>query len=204
MVMLREPVAVSVLVTLVVVAGCGGGESDSDPTTRDTAVVVSSVAGGVEESVVPTGGEPGDGSLEEEVLVDGSGVVLQVRTTGPSGAADTLIVLHGGPGLSLEAMEGYRLLAGADRLPPTSRSSQTRPSRRTQPTSRRSSRRPCSSQASTTCSGWTRWNGTRRSSRSPLSTPWSSVTLGTSYSPSSRTPPWPRCLPSSTRSEGSS
>lgn len=54
--------------------------------------------------------------MAEEALVDGDGgVVLQVRSVGPIDAADTLITIHGGPGLSLEAMEGYESLAGADR-----------------------------------------------------------------------------------------
>lgn len=43
----------------------------------------------------------------EEASVDGDGgVILPVRSVGPVAAADTLITIHGGPGLSLEAMEG--------------------------------------------------------------------------------------------------
>ncbi len=50
---------------------------------------------------------------ETSVNVDGG--VLQIRVVGPVNAADTLIAIHGGPGLSLEAMAVYETLAGPDR-----------------------------------------------------------------------------------------
>lgn len=70
------------------VAACGGGAGESDP---------------VDQVVV------------EESWVDGDGVVLWTRTVGPLEKASTLISVHGGPGLSLEAMEAYNSLAGPQR-----------------------------------------------------------------------------------------
>jgi proline-specific peptidase len=43
------------------------------------------------------------------------GVVLQTRTVGPADATETLISIHGGPGLSLEAMSTFESLAGPGR-----------------------------------------------------------------------------------------
>ena len=42
-------------------------------------------------------------------------VVVQTRIVGPVDAAATLIAIHGGPGLSLEAMSVFELLAGPER-----------------------------------------------------------------------------------------
>jgi proline iminopeptidase len=65
--------------------------------------------------LVSCAGDSGARIQAEEASVDGDGVVLRMRTVGPLDAAGTLIVLHGGPGLSLEAMDGYTSLAGPDR-----------------------------------------------------------------------------------------
>lgn len=51
----------------------------------------------------------------EELAVDAGDVSLRARTVGPADAADVVITVHGGPGLSLEAMEPYEELAGEDR-----------------------------------------------------------------------------------------
>jgi proline iminopeptidase len=61
-------------------------------------------------------GKAGGAIAVEEARIDvGDGVVVQTRVVGPVGPADTLITIHGGPGLSLEAMSGFELLAGSER-----------------------------------------------------------------------------------------
>lgn len=61
------------------------------------------------EAVVPTAV-----GVEEASVNGGDGVVLHMSSVGLAAAAETLITLHGGPGLSLESMEGYNVLAGPD------------------------------------------------------------------------------------------
>lgn len=46
-----------------------------------------------------------------ESTVAATGVTLRVRAVGPADAADTIITVHGGPGLSLDAMAAYDALA---------------------------------------------------------------------------------------------
>jgi len=61
-------------------------------------------------------GRAGGAITVEEARMDfGDGVVVQTRIVGPVDAADTLITIHGGPGLSLEAMSGFELLVGPER-----------------------------------------------------------------------------------------
>ncbi len=48
-------------------------------------------------------------------FVDSGGVRLRVHSVGPSKARETLVVVHGGPGLSLESLENLDVLAGPDR-----------------------------------------------------------------------------------------
>lgn len=55
---------------------------------------------------------PAEVSVQEASVTGGGGVVLQMKTVGSATADDTLITIHGGPGLSLESMEGYNALAG--------------------------------------------------------------------------------------------
>ncbi len=77
----------------VLLAGCSAGGTTTDP-SADTARV----------------------SRAEEVQVTTSdGVVLMTRTVGPADATETLIAIHGGPGLSLEAMSAFERLAGPGR-----------------------------------------------------------------------------------------
>lgn len=57
------------------------------------------------------GADPTDRFVVDETMVEGGDVTLRMRTVGSPDADDTLITLHGGPGLSLEAMEGYESLA---------------------------------------------------------------------------------------------
>jgi pimeloyl-ACP methyl ester carboxylesterase len=47
-----------------------------------------------------------------EMLVDTGEVMTQVRTSGSADAGATTITVHGGPGLSLEAMDTFESLAG--------------------------------------------------------------------------------------------
>lgn len=49
----------------------------------------------------------------EELMVDTGEVRLRVRVVGPTAAAATVVTVHGGPGLSLEAMTVFEGLAGA-------------------------------------------------------------------------------------------
>jgi pimeloyl-ACP methyl ester carboxylesterase len=58
-----------------------------------------------------------DPGVEEPVdsVVEGGGVSLRVRSLGPAQAARTTVVVHGGPGLSADAMASYDALAGPDR-----------------------------------------------------------------------------------------
>ncbi|MEO6122866.1 MAG: alpha/beta hydrolase [Ilumatobacteraceae bacterium] len=51
-------------------------------------------------------------SIDEASVHGNGGVVLHIKVVGPDSAADTLITIHGGPGLSLESMDGYNALAG--------------------------------------------------------------------------------------------
>ena len=51
----------------------------------------------------------------EESSVDVGGGVVRMKVVGPVDATDTLIAIHGGPGLSLEAMAVFENLAGSDR-----------------------------------------------------------------------------------------
>ena len=51
----------------------------------------------------------------EESTVDVDGGVVRIRVVGPVDATDTLIAIHGGPGLSLEAMAVFENLANPDR-----------------------------------------------------------------------------------------
>jgi len=53
-------------------------------------------------------------SISESTVASGD-VTLHVRTLGPPAAADTIITVHGGPGLSLQAMAPYDALAGNTR-----------------------------------------------------------------------------------------
>ena len=59
-------------------------------------------------------GHQSEVSVDEASVIGRGGVVLQMRSVGPAAAGDTLITIHGGPGLSLESMEGYNALAGPD------------------------------------------------------------------------------------------
>jgi pimeloyl-ACP methyl ester carboxylesterase len=63
------------------------------------------------------GGPPADSILVDttataELLVDTGEVMIQVRATGSADADATTITVHGGPGLSLEAMDAFEVLAG--------------------------------------------------------------------------------------------
>ena len=49
----------------------------------------------------------------EELIVDTGEVKLRVRVVGPTDANATVVTVHGGPGLSLEAMTVFEGLAGA-------------------------------------------------------------------------------------------
>ena len=51
----------------------------------------------------------------EELVVDTGEVTLRVRVVGPTGADATVVTVHGGPGLSLEAMAVFESLAGSGR-----------------------------------------------------------------------------------------
>ena len=90
--------ALAVLIATVVASGlasCGSGGTARDEAVED---------------------DRQGSAIADEALVDtGGDVVLRMRTVGPADAADTLIAVHGGPGLSLEAMEGYESLAGPER-----------------------------------------------------------------------------------------
>lgn len=59
--------------------------------------------------------EEGEITVEETRMNVGGGIVVQTRAVGPVDATNVLITIHGGPGLSLEAMRGFELLAGPDR-----------------------------------------------------------------------------------------
>lgn len=97
------------------------GEHGSGRTASGSLIIVafalsafascSSGENGDERSLAGRGG----GAIKvEEARVDfGDGVVVQTRIVGPVDAADTLITIHGGPGLSLEAMSGVRTTGGA-------------------------------------------------------------------------------------------
>lgn len=50
-----------------------------------------------------------------ELSVDAAGVTLHAVATGAESAATTLITVHGGPGMSLQAMSAYDALAGETR-----------------------------------------------------------------------------------------
>lgn len=76
-----------VLVLLALTAACGGPGSSADRVDAD----------------------PVDATLETGT------VALRLRSVGPADAARTTIVVHGGPGLSADAMAGYDALAGSDR-----------------------------------------------------------------------------------------
>lgn len=66
-------------------------------------------------TTVPSAESANAGSAREAQVVSGEGVLLQTRTVGPADATDTLIAIHGGPGLSLEAMSMFESLAGPGR-----------------------------------------------------------------------------------------
>ncbi|MEI7546504.1 MAG: alpha/beta hydrolase [Actinomycetota bacterium] len=80
------------LVPLVcVVAACSSGASVSTSAPRSSAPMVS------------------------DFSVAAADVTLHARAVGPAEAAETLITVHGGPGLSLEAMTAYERLVGPER-----------------------------------------------------------------------------------------
>jgi proline iminopeptidase len=55
------------------------------------------------------------GADEEELSIVSGEVTLRARTVGPDDAAETLVVLHGGPGLDESYLAGLTWLAAADR-----------------------------------------------------------------------------------------
>lgn len=77
-----------------------------------SSVLGSCTSGGSAPERATEDGEQAEVTVEEASVNDG--VVLQIRSIGAAAAADTLILIHGGPGLSLESMEGYDTLAGPD------------------------------------------------------------------------------------------
>lgn len=66
-------------------------------------------------TTMPSAETPNAGPALEAKVVSGEGVVLQTRAVGPADATETLIAIHGGPGLSLEAMSAFESLAGPGR-----------------------------------------------------------------------------------------
>jgi len=65
--------------------------------------------------VVACSSAPGAVGRGVDTFVAASGVTLHVHTVGASSAAETLIAVHGGPGLDAVSMGPYDTLAGANR-----------------------------------------------------------------------------------------
>ncbi|MDG1266610.1 MAG: alpha/beta fold hydrolase [Ilumatobacter sp.] len=84
-------IIVCVLATL---AACSSAETATDPSVETSARAPVTV---------------------EERTLDTDDGTIHMRVVGPVDASDTLIAIHGGPGLSLEAMTAFEMLAGADR-----------------------------------------------------------------------------------------
>jgi proline iminopeptidase len=88
-------IAIAAALALVLLTGCSSREASTVPSVGTDA----KSAGWVEETPVLAGGS----------------VMLQTRSVGPVDARETLIAIHGGPGLSLEAMSTFDNLAGPNR-----------------------------------------------------------------------------------------
>jgi pimeloyl-ACP methyl ester carboxylesterase len=97
-------VAVALLVPLTLAAACSSSAPSAHPSVASDTSVASDASGTASSSASIT---------ESSVAV--AGVTLHVRSVGPRTAVDTIITVHGGPGLSLEAMAPYNALAGTSR-----------------------------------------------------------------------------------------
>ena len=93
---------------------CRGDVVPSDLKHIFTVAVLSAVTATSCSSSIPAT-DPTAARAPIVAFVESGGVRIRVHSVGPAKARETLVVIHGGPGLSLESLENLDVLAGPDR-----------------------------------------------------------------------------------------